>query len=134
VHQETLTFKTQGNNEVIDLTDRVKSVLSQTEITTGLVTVFSSHTTTAITVLEFEPGANRDLGEVMNRLIPQSHSYHHNVMDSNGHAHARAAIIGPSVSVPLTHGVLQLGRWQHIALIDFDDRPRERNLHITIIG
>ncbi|MBX7161753.1 MAG: secondary thiamine-phosphate synthase enzyme YjbQ [Acidimicrobiia bacterium] len=103
-------------------------------VTAGTCTVFVPHTTVGVTALEFEPGANRDLGEVVERLVPQAAPYHHNVMDSNGHAHARAAIMGPSVSVPVLDGRLALGTWQSVVLVDFDDRPRERTVYVQVQG
>ncbi len=122
------SIETRGDNHVVDITDLMRKWLRSHDVEAGNLVVWAPHTTVAITALEFEPGANRDLAELCERLIPSSHDYHHNVMDTNGHAHARAALIGPSVSVPVLRGELALGTWQSIALIDFDDRPRTRQL------
>lgn len=126
------TLSTQGNNDVVDLTSMAHEAVASSAVHEGTCTVFAPHTTVGVTALEFEPGANRDLGEVVDKLVPSGGSYHHNVMDSNGHAHARAAIVGPSVTVPIVGGHLALGTWQSIALVDFDDRPRERTLYVQI--
>lgn len=131
---KVFTLSTQGNNDVVDLTPMVVEAVAAAAVDAGLCTVFSPHTTVGVTALEFEPGANRDLGEVVERLVPRSGPYHHNVMDSNGHAHARAAIVGPSLSVPVVDGRLALGTWQSVAMVDFDDRPRTRTLYVQILG
>lgn len=131
---KVFTLSTQGNNDVVDLTRLVRDLVADVGVTAGLCSVFAPHTTVGVTGLEFEPGANRDLGDLMERLVPRSGTYHHNVMDSNGHAHARAAIVGPSVSVPIVDGEAVLGTWQAIALLDFDDRPRTRTLYVQILS
>lgn len=127
---KVFTLATQGNNDVVDLTSMVREALAASGVDEGTCTVFAPHTTVGVTALEFEPGANRDLGETVDRLVPRDGAYHHNVMDSNGHAHARAALMGPSLTVPVVGGRLVLGTWQSVALVDFDDRPRERTLYV----
>lgn len=127
---KVFTLATQGNNDVVDLTSMVREALAASGVDEGTCTVFAPHTTVGVTALEFEPGANRDLSETVDRLAPRDGAYHHNVMDSNGHAHARAALMGPSLTVPVVGGRLVLGTWQSVALVDFDDRPRERTLYV----
>jgi secondary thiamine-phosphate synthase enzyme len=100
----------------------------------GVVTVFVPGATAAITAMEYEPGGVQDLKQLLDRLIPREGDYAHNRLnyDSNSHAHMRAAIVGPSESIPLDAGRLLLGTWQEIVLIDFDDRPRERTVLVTV--
>lgn len=129
-----LSFSTQGNNDVVDLTPSARDWLGSVEAGDGLLTVFTPHTTAGITALEFEPGANRDLGEICERLIPEQAHYHHNLADTNGHAHARSALMGPSVQVPVVAGGLLLGSWQSIALVDFDDHPRKRRVVLQLLS
>lgn len=131
---KVFTLSTQGNNDVVDLTRLVRDTVAETGVAAGSCTVFAPHTTVGVTGLEFEQGANRDLGDLLDRLVPSTGAYHHNVMDSNGHAHARAALVGPSVSIPIVDGEAVLGTWQSIALVDFDDRPRTRTLYVQVIS
>jgi secondary thiamine-phosphate synthase enzyme len=106
----------------------------------GVVTVFVTGSTAAITTMEYEPGGVADLGELLERLVPRSRpeggEYAHNRLnhDDNAHAHARASLIGPSESIPLVDGRLVLGTWQQVVLIDFDDRPRDRVVHVQIVS
>jgi secondary thiamine-phosphate synthase enzyme len=130
-----LRLSTQGGGEIVDITAGVASVVGMAEISVGIATVFVQGTTAAVTTMEYEPGAVIDLRETLERLIPESAEYEHNRRndDTNGHAHARAAIVGPSVAIPVIEGKLALGIWQQIVLLDFDTRPRERTVavHVT---
>lgn len=128
-----ITVRTQGNNDVVDLGTTVADWLAATEADSGTLVVFCPHTTAGITALEFEPGANRDLGDLLDRLVPAESEYHHNKLDTNGHAHARAALMGPSVHVPVVDREPALGSWQSIALVDFDDRPRARRVVLQLV-
>lgn len=129
-----ISIETVGGNEIVDLSDRARAAVAASHIDAGLLVVFAPHTTVGVTLVEFEPGANRDLGELLDRLVPVDAAYHHNVMDSNGHAHARAAIVGASVTVPVVDGAPILGTWQSVAMIDFDDRPRTRRVVFHVQG
>ena len=102
----------------------------------GAVTVFAVGSTAAVTTMEYEPGGVHDLREKLDELVPQSGDYHHNRLnhDSNSHAHMKAAIIGPSETIPLVDGHLATGTWQQVVLIDFDDRPRERTVVVQVIS
>jgi secondary thiamine-phosphate synthase enzyme len=135
-HAGLLRLQTTGDGAVADLTDGVRSVVRGGEVTHGVVTVFARGSTVAVTTMEYEPGGIEDLSVALERLIPRHGDYAHNRLnhDTNSHAHMRAAIIGPSVSVPLVEGELQLGTWQQIVLIDFDDRPRERTVAVHVTG
>jgi secondary thiamine-phosphate synthase enzyme len=127
---------TPGNGEIVDITVGVESVARTSGVARGLVTVFASGSTVAITTMEYEPGGVADLQTLLERLIPQAGPYEHNRRnhDSNAHAHLRAAVIGPSESVPLVDGRLALGTWQQIVLIDFDDRPRTRTVTVQVLS
>ncbi len=130
-----IAVSTQGDNDVHDLTDAVSAGVDESGIRSGMVTVFVPGSTAGITAIEYEPGMIRDLQEFLERLAPARGKYHHNHGgDSNGHAHVRSAFIGPSLAVPLIDGRLELGTWQQIVLVDFDDRPRRRDVTVQIVG
>ena len=127
---------TPGNGHIVDITAGVASVIRTTGVDRGIVTVFATGSTVAITTMEFEAGGVHDLQELLDRLIPASGDYQHNRLnhDTNAHAHLRAAVIGPSETVPLVDGSLVLGTWQQLVLIDFDDRPRTRTVTVQVLS
>ena len=127
---------TPGNGHIVDITAGVASVIRTTGVDRGIVTVFATGSTVAITTMEFEAGGVHDLQELLDRLIPASGDYQHNRLnhDTNAHAHLRAAVIGPSETVPLVDGSLVLGTWQQLVLIDFDDRPRQRTVTVQVLS
>ncbi|HKP90838.1 MAG TPA: secondary thiamine-phosphate synthase enzyme YjbQ [Thermoleophilaceae bacterium] len=129
-----LRLTTAGDGDTIDLTEGVERVVAQSGATDGAVSVFVPGSTAAITTMEFERGGVHDLKEALDRLIPPEGDYEHNRLnhDSNSHAHMRAAIVGPSETFPLANGSLRLGTWQQVVLLDFDDRPRERTVVVTV--
>jgi secondary thiamine-phosphate synthase enzyme len=131
-----LRMETPGNGHIVDLTEGVVSVIRTTGVERGLVTVFATGSTVAVTTMEYEPGGVSDLQELLDRLVPAAGEYEHNRRnhDTNAHAHLRAALIGPSESIPLVEGRLALGTWQQIVLIDFDDRPRTRTVTVQVIA
>ena len=131
-----LRMDTPGNGHIVDLTERVARIVAGTGIDRGLVTVFATGSTVAVTTMEYEPGGVHDLQELLDRLIPVSGDYEHNVRnhDTNAHAHLRAAMIGPSETIPLVDGRLALGTWQQIVLLDFDDRPRRRTVTVQVVS
>jgi secondary thiamine-phosphate synthase enzyme len=135
VHGGLLRMDTLGNGEIVDLTEGVQSVVRTAGVDRGLVTVFATGSTVAVTTMEYERGGVADLQALLDRLIPQRGDYEHNRLnhDTNSHAHLRAAIIGPSETIPLLDGQLVLGTWQQIVLIDFDDRPRTRTVTVQIV-
>jgi secondary thiamine-phosphate synthase enzyme len=136
VHHETFTIDTRADGEVIDVTDLAEKAIGNSGIVEGLVTVFVAHSTCGVTIIECEPGCNADLNTVMERLAPESDRWEHNERNAvtNGHSHARAGVIGPSVTVPLQAGQMLLGVWQRVVCIDFDDRPRSRQVVVTVLG
>lgn len=133
---EHLTVSTRGSSDIVDITPQVVSLLQKHRLHEGNLTVFVSGSTASVTTTEYEPGLVKDIPEMLERIAPQSVRYHHDDTwhDGNGHAHVRAAFLGPSLTIPFTKGELLLGTWQQIVLIDFDNRPRSRNLVIQIIG
>jgi len=131
-----LKFNTKGHTDIIDITERVANCVNTSKLSCGIVTIFIPGATGGITTIEYEPGLIEDLKGAFERLIPEKIEYAHNLRhkDFNGHSHIRASFLGPSLTVPFIEGVLQLGVWQKIIFIDFDNRPRERNLVVQIIG
>jgi secondary thiamine-phosphate synthase enzyme len=136
VHGGLLRLQTPGNGHVVDLTPGVQSVVQTAGADRGLVTVFATGSTVGVTTMEYESGGVHDLQALLDRLIPPGADYEHNRRnhDSNAHAHLRAALIGPSETIPLTDGRLALGTWQQVVLIDFDDRPRTRTVHVHVVS
>jgi secondary thiamine-phosphate synthase enzyme len=136
VHTGELRLSTQGDSDVIDITDGVQRVVSSSGIDEGIAAAFVRGSTAGITTMEHEPGGVHDLRALLDRLIPVEGDYEHNRLnrDTNSHAHQRASIVGPSEVLPVSGGRLALGTWQQIVLIDFDDRPRERTVVIQVIS
>jgi secondary thiamine-phosphate synthase enzyme len=133
-HNGHIRLTTQGDGDVCPLSDRILEIVRDAGVERGVVTVFVPGATAAITAMEFEPGGVQDLQQMFDRLIPRDGDYAHNRLnyDSNSHAHMRAAIVGPSESIPIDAGRLLLGTWQEVVLIDFDDRPRERTVLVSV--
>jgi secondary thiamine-phosphate synthase enzyme len=131
-----LRLDTPGNGAIVDITDGVLSIVRASQVDRGLAAVFVSGSTAAITTIEHEPGAVNDLQQLLDRLIPPSAAYEHNRRnhDTNAHAHLRAAVIGPSETIPIVGGQLVLGTWQQIVLLDFDDRPRQRSVAVSVLS
>lgn len=136
VYTESFTLSTRGGSELLDITGHVASCLGRHHLHAGIVTVFVTGSTASVTTTEFEPGLKRDIPEALDRLAPQERRYHHDDTwhDGNGHSHVRAALIGPSLTIPFADGELLLGTWQQIVLIDHDNRPRERTIIVQVIG
>lgn len=129
-----LRFSTRGDGDAIDFTAEVQRLVEGAGVADGLASAFVRGSTAAITTMEYEPGGVRDLAAMLERLIPAGGDYEHNRLnhDTNSHAHQRASLIGPSLSVPVIGGRLALGTWQQIVLLDFDDRPRERTVLVQV--
>jgi secondary thiamine-phosphate synthase enzyme len=135
VHGGLLRMETPGNGHIVDITPGVVSVVNTAGVDRGVVNVFATGSTVAVTTMEYEPGGVHDLQELLDRLIPTAGDYEHNRLnhDTNSHAHLRAAVIGPSEAIPIVDGQLQLGTWQQVVLIDFDDRPRRRTVTVQVL-
>ena len=136
VHGGMLRLETPGNGHIVDITPGVQSVVGTSGIERGVVTVFATGSTVAVTTMEYEPGGVHDLQALLDRLIPPTGEYEHNRRnhDTNAHAHLRAAVVGPSESIPVVDGRLALGTWQQVVLIDFDDRPRQRSVTVQVVS
>ena len=133
---EKLHMNTKGHTHVIDLTEKLSDLLSNAGMEDGNMTVFVMGSTAGITILEFEPGLIKDLPEAFERLAPSGRKYHHDAAwgDNNGYSHIRASMVGPALVVPFSKGHLLLGTWQQVVLIDFDNRPRERDVVVQLMG
>jgi secondary thiamine-phosphate synthase enzyme len=130
-----LEFETQSG-EVKDITDEVQGALKSTPCQAGVVTIFVPGATGAITTIEFEDGLVADMGEALQRLVPLEIDYAHNERwhDGNGHSHIRAALLGPSLTVPFAEGKLMLGVWQQIVFLELDNRSRQRKVIAQMMG
>jgi secondary thiamine-phosphate synthase enzyme len=136
VHTVTLNIDTRGFCDVHDLTPAIRDSVKSSGITRGLVTVFTPGSTAGVTTIEFEEGVIEDLKKAVERLIPRALHYDHDARwgDGNGFSHVRASLLGPSLTVPLSGGKLLLGTWQQVVLVDFDNRPRDREVVVQIMG
>lgn len=129
-------LSTEGDGHVIDVTPEVEAIVQRHRLEHGQVLVFVSGSTAGLTTLEYEPGLVRDLPEAFERIAPKGARYGHEQTwhDGNGHSHVRASILGPSITVPVERGHMLLGTWQQIVLVDFDNRPRDRQLVVQLSG
>ncbi len=136
VQTRQLEFSTRGDCDIHDLTPAVTRTLEESGVRDGLVCLFTPSSTSGLTTIEFEDGALEDLRQAFHRLAPADIEYRHNLRwgDGNGHAHVRAALLGPSLSLPVVDGQICLGTWQQIVFVDFDVRPRRRTVVVQIIG
>lgn len=136
IHTAQLEEETQGFCDIINITPKVQDQVERERFQRGLVSLFVSGSTAAITTIEYEPGLIQDLKEFLEKMIPSNKKYHHDDRwgDDNGFSHLRASILGPSLLVPMVAGKLQLGTWQQIVLLDFDNRPRRREILIQMMG
>ena len=136
VKTSSISLNTQGNAEVRDITDQVARSILQSGLKDGTATIFCPSSTSALTTIEYESGAVSDLRRLFDEIIPQNREYAHNERwrDGNGHSHVRAALLGPSLTIPFVDGQLTLGTWQQIIYVDFDNRPRQRKLILQLVG
>ncbi len=130
-----INLSTRGNRDMIDLTPEIRNVVVENGVMNGIVSVFAPGSTAAITAVEFEPGLKKDIDLFLEKIIPHGAKYHHHDTwhDDNGSSHIQAAMIGPSITVPLINGELSLGTWQQLVLIDCDTRPRNRKIIVQIV-
>ncbi len=133
---DSIEISTRGHTDIIDITLQVELALEEAEFRCGNLTVFVSGSTAGITSIEYEPGLLKDLPEAFEKMAPTGVTYHHDEAwgDGNGYAHVRAAMLGSSFTVPFNNSKLLLGSWQQIVVIDFDNRPRIRNITVQMIG
>ena len=133
---DLIELQTRGNLDMLDLTGQVAAIVTQSGITEGTVTVFVPGSTAALTTIEYEEGVLDDLRRAIERMVPEGGEYAHNRRwgDDNGHSHVRAALFGPDLHLPVHEGQMFLGTWQQILLIDFDNRPRQRQIAVSVVG
>ena len=133
---EKVYLNTKGNPDLINITEDIERILGSTNLNRGSVTVFVIGSTAAITTFEYEPGLIKDMEAFYEKLIPCNKSYQHDATwgDANGFSHLRAALQGPSLTIPFDEGKLVLGTWQQVVLAEFDNRPRKRQVVVQIIG
>ena len=133
---DRIHLKTKGAGDLIDVTGRLVDMLKHTKLQTGQVTVFNIGSTAAITTFEFETGMTKDMQELYEKIVPSNQHYHHDDTwgDANGFSHLRAALQGPSITIPFEEGKLLLGTWQQVVLAEFDNKPRNRQVVVQIIG
>jgi secondary thiamine-phosphate synthase enzyme len=136
VFTHTLSLKTRGDADIHDITDQIAEAVRASKLQNGTVTVFCPSSTSGVTTIEYESGVLSDLRQLFDEIIPSNREYAHNARwgDGNGHAHVRAALLGPSLSIPFVKGRLTLGTWQQVIYVDFDNRPRSRELVVQVVG
>jgi len=136
IKNSKIVVSTTASLDILDITDEVKRCLTENHVAEGTVHLFIPGSTAALTTIEYEPGVVNDLKKALERIVPEHISYAHDRKwgDGNGHAHVRAALVGPSLSIPVAEGCLQLGTWQQIVVCDFDTRPRNRTILVQIVN
>ncbi|MDM9380348.1 secondary thiamine-phosphate synthase enzyme YjbQ [Chlorogloeopsis sp. ULAP01] len=136
VYQEQITISTKGHGEMHDLTDKVNQIIKKSGVKAGMVNVFNIGSTAAIGTIEFEPGLQRDLPQLLNKLIPPNREYGHEQTwhDGNGHSHLQATWLGPEITVPIRDSKLISGTWQQIFHLECDIKPRQRQIVVTVYG
>ena len=136
IFSETISLSTKGFSDILDITHHVDAVIARTKIENGLVTVFCPGSTGAVTTIEYEPGVLKDLQKAIEKIVPSNILYEHDRRwgDGNGFSHVRAALMKPSLTVPLIKRRLALGTWQQNVFIDFDNRKRERDILVQVMG
>jgi secondary thiamine-phosphate synthase enzyme len=136
VHTGHIQLRTRGNTDPHDLTERIEQAVTNSGVRTGVVTIFTPSSTSALTTIEYEEGALADLRRALDQIAPPGQDYRHHLRwgDHNGHAHLRAALLGPSLSIPIVDGRLTLGTWQQVLFLDFDTGPRQREIIVQVVG
>ena len=136
VISKTISVNTKGNADIHDITDQITNTVSNSGLKDGTVTIFCPSSTSALTTIEYESGALSDLRRLFDEIIPSNREYAHNERwhDGNGHSHVRAALLGPSITIPFIDKQLTLGTLQQVIYVDFDNRPRQRKLIVQLIG
>ena len=131
-----IKISSKSENDIIDITEQVADVISESGISNGTITIFVSGSTGAITTIEYEPGLVKDFPEMLSRVAPDDINYEHEQRwhDGNGRSHVKASLVGPSLTVPFKDGQLLLGTWQQIVFLELDTRARARSLVLQIIG
>lgn len=135
-HQEEIRLRTSGHRDMHDLTEDVARIVRNSSVRTGIAHVFNIGSTGALGTIEFEPGLQRDLPDILDKLMPPSRDYGHEQTwhDGNGHSHLQATWLGPDLTVPITAGELALGTWQQVFHLECDIKPRDRRIVVTVTG
>jgi secondary thiamine-phosphate synthase enzyme len=136
VKTEIIRITSKGEDDIIDITEQTSEAIRQSKVKNGIVTLFVSGSTAAVTTIEYEPGLRYDFPKMLSRIAPKDIEYKHDNTwhDGNGHSHVRASLIGPSLTVPFTNGNLMLGTWQQVVFLEMDTRSRDRNVILQIVG
>src|ERR671921_1085210 len=132
----TITVNSDGENDMIDITHQIDEAMKATMLQDGIVAIFVSGSTAAVTTIEYEPGLKKDFPQMLARIAPSEIIYEHDNTwhDGNGHSHVRASLLGPSLTVPFKNKGLMLGTWQQIVFLEMDTRPRDRKIILQLIG
>jgi secondary thiamine-phosphate synthase enzyme len=135
-YYDEINFKTNGEVDIIDITDNIQTVINKSKIKNGIACIFVPGSTGSITTIEYEPGLKKDFPRALQKIAPKEEHYDHHETwhDDNGHSHVRASLMGPSITIPINDGRLIHGTWQQIVFVELDTRSRNRNIIIQIIG
>ena len=136
IQTRTISLNTKGNADIQDVTNQITQIVGEGGLENGTITLFTPSATSALTTIEFESGCISDLRRLFDEIIDPQRHYAHNARwgDGNGHSHVRAALLGPSLSIPFVEGRLTLGTWQQVIFVDFDNRERRREIVVQVIG
>lgn len=136
LHTDKIIENTSGFCAIIDITAKVRAVIDSKQVQNGLATLWVAGSTAALTTIEYEPGLIQDLKDLLEKVIPSNKKYHHDARwgDDNGFSHLRASLFGPSLALPISGGRPLLGTWQQVVLLDFDNRPRTREIIVQMLG
>jgi secondary thiamine-phosphate synthase enzyme len=136
IQTRTISFITKGNADIQDITNQITQIVGESGLENGTMTLFTPSATSALTTIEFESGCISDLRRLFDEIVDPQRQYAHNARwgDGNGHSHVRAALLGPSLSIPFVERRLTLGTWQQVIFVDFDNRQRRRELVVQLIG
>ncbi len=136
IYTDRFRITTEGEVEIVDVTEKVSTVIKKSGLNRGIACIFTPGSTSAVTTTEYEPGLLADIPEALEKLFPKGKKYHHEEKwhDGNGHSHVRSAFLGPSITIPFEDGRLHLGTWQQIVFVELDVRSRQRDIIVTVIG
>jgi secondary thiamine-phosphate synthase enzyme len=132
----TIHLSTRGDTDILDITAKIAQAVQESGLNSGIATIFCPSSTSALTTIEYEPGCLSDLRRLFDEIVPANRDYAHNEKwhDGNGHSHVRAALLGASLTIPFANARLLLGTWQQVIYVDFDNRPRRREVIIQMLG
>jgi secondary thiamine-phosphate synthase enzyme len=136
VYYDTINIETDGEVDIIDITEEIQQIVNKSKINYGIACVFVPGSTGAITTIEYEPGLMKDFPRILQKIAPKNEHYDHHETwhDDNGHSHIRASLIGPSITIPINEKRLLHGTWQQVVFIELDTSPRKRNIAVQIVG